>query len=106
MKAAWAKRRSLSRRRKGSTPIVALANVLVAIQLRTASSFRVIAVPDAHGVEPHGGSDLVHSLLVPLGSDEVVAGNVGMAGIEADADRGVSAQQSHQLGYLLKTAAE
>ena len=63
-------------------------------------------VPDAHGREADGRLDLPHGLFVALGAHQIVAGHVGVAGVQADADRRGGLEPRDQFGYLLEAAAQ
>ena len=83
----------------------ALANMLVTVELGAHGSFRIVAVPDAHGVKADGFADQLHRGVVPLGRHDVIARNVDVAGIETNGHRGAWLQTLHQLGDLLERAA-
>src|SRR5579871_3056990 len=80
-KAQWLKRGSLSSQRKGSTPMVPCP----ICSWRSSFDPRglgVITMPYANGLEARDGSDLVHGLGIALDGDEIVSGNMRVAGIE------------------------
>src|SRR6185312_12973029 len=83
-----------------------LPDVLMPVQLRAARGFGVITVPHSNIVQTDGGGGLRDGLLVAFRSDDVIAGDVNVAGIQTDRDRRVVAQQCHEFGDLLKAAAE
>ena len=83
-----------------------LADMLMAVELRAALGFGVVHVPDADGFKTDRCSNLADGFFVALGGDQVVAGYVGVAGIEADVNRSGGAETVDKLGYLLEAAAE
>lgn len=84
----------------------ALADVFVPVQLRSARSFGIVAVPDAHRCKAHRRLDLRNSRFIALGRNNVISGNMGVTGIEADAHWRCCLQTLHQFRYLLEAAAE
>src|SRR5260370_11678679 len=60
-----------------------LADVLMAIELRSARGFGVVAVPDGDVLQAHGGVKLRQRLVQTCFADDVIAGDVGIAGINA-----------------------
>ena len=63
-------------------------------------------MPDAHRVEADRGLDLDHGAFVAFLGDDVVAGHVGVAGVEAHGYRRMPAQEPDQLGHLVEAAAQ
>ena len=84
----------------------ALADVLMAIEMGTAGGLRVVHVPDADIGEPDRAINEGESGFVAVVRDEVVAGDVAMASIEAGADGDHGAEAVEELGDLLEAAAE
>ena len=83
-----------------------LPDVLVAIELGTARGFGIVAVPDTDSFEGDGRSNLLHRFGVAFGGDQVVAGNVGVAGVEADGDGRMVLEARDKFGDLLEAAAQ
>jgi len=106
MKAEWAKRGSLSSRRKGFDADGALADLLMAVEFGAAGGLGVVHVPDADGFKADSGRSLAHGFLVALGRDQIVTGDVGVAGVQADAHGRAGLEPLNQLGDLLEAAAE
>src|SRR5205807_1074939 len=79
-----------------------LANMLVAVQLGTSRSLRVIHVPHPHRIEANEPLDLADRLLKAAAGDNVIARHVAVTGVEACPDRRNASQMFHQLAYLLK----
>src|ERR1035438_362828 len=75
-----------------------LADRFVPVELGAAFGFGVVAVPNAHRIEAHRGAGLPHRLRVAFGGDQIVAGHVGVASIQAHAHRRGRSQPLHQLG--------
>ena len=63
-------------------------------------------MPHADSIEADRGFDLNHGVFVAVGGDDVVAGDMGVAGIETDRHRRVGAQKPHEFGDLVEAAAE
>src|SRR5665213_4092634 len=80
--------------------------MLVAVELGAQRRLRVVAVPDAHGVEADRCADELHVVVVALLRDEVVARDVDVAGVEADIDRGAGAEAGDEFRNLLEGRAE
>src|SRR6185437_12476264 len=87
-------------------PDGSLPDVLVPVELRPARRLRVVAVPHAHRIESDRRLNLDHGLFVAFVAHYVVPSHVRMAGVQADGDRRMIAQQHHQLGHLVKAAAQ
>ena len=86
MNAQWAKRGVVEQAPKGFAPDGAFADMLVAIELRAECRLGIVHVPDTDLVEADQLVDLRDGYFVAIGPDEIVAGDVGVTGIEADAD--------------------
>ncbi len=84
----------------------ALADVLVAVEAGGEGGLGVVAVPDADGGEADGCADELHGLDVAVVGDDVVAGDVDVAGVEADGDGGAGLEGFDEFGDLFKLAAE
>jgi len=82
------------------------ADVLMAVELGTECGLGIVAVPDLDGVEADGCANLLHGVGIASLGDDVVSGDVDVAGVEADGDGGVGAEAFHQLGDLLQLATE
>src|SRR3979490_1134010 len=83
-----------------------LPDVLVAIQFRAAGGFGVIAVPDFDIVQADGGVEMRQRLVEAFFADDVVSGNVGVAGIDARGNGGDTAEAGEDLGDLPKAGPE
>jgi len=81
----WAKRSSFSKPPERLDSHGALADMLVPVELGAALGLGVVHVPDAHRIEPYRCRDLLHRLRIAFGADQVVAGHVGVAGVQANA---------------------
>ena len=77
---------------KRSLPDRSLPDVLVTIEFRAARRFRVIAVPDLHLIQTDGRIEMLQRLVKAFLADDVVSGNVRVAGIDAGADRNHASQ--------------
>ena len=83
---AWRRRGSASRRRNGSTPQAALADVGVAVLARPQGADRIVEVHAADEVEADLACELGQEVVPTGGAVERVAGGKGVAGVEADAE--------------------
>src|SRR4051812_36355241 len=63
-------------------------------------------MPYCNVLQSDGFIELPHGLLVSFGRNDVVTGNVGVAGINACHNRNHAAQSVEQLSHLLERAAE
>ena len=106
MKAACASRRSLSKTSERLLADRSLPDLLVTVEFRSARSFRVIAVPDLHVIQADRGIEMLQSFIESSLADDVVSGNVRVAGIDARANRNHSAQALQNLRHLLEAAAQ
>ena len=82
------------------------ANVLVTVETGGALGFGVVAMPDGNVAETDGGIEVVHRLPVSGEADEVVSGDVGVAGVDAGGDGHERTEEGEQLGNLLEAAAK
>lgn len=63
-----------------------LTDVLMSVELGAKGGLGVVAVPDLDGVDADGCADLLHGVGVASIGDDVVAGDMEVAGVEADGD--------------------
>ncbi len=84
----------------------ALADVLMAIQMRAARSLSVIHMPHADALASEQVFNLTHRRLIPFGADDIVAGHVSVAGIETGRNRRNRAQAGNELRHLLQRSAQ
>src|SRR5579875_2485295 len=63
-------------------------------------------MPDTDLVEADCGSDVLCGGLIAFRADEVVPGDVGVAGIKAHAHRRAGFESGDEFGYLLEAATE
>src|SRR5882672_2715997 len=61
-------------------------DVLVPIEPRSSRSFRVIAVPDLHALEADRRIEMLQGLIEAFLADDVAAGNMSVAGVDAGPD--------------------
>ena len=106
MKAQWEKRLSLSRRRNGFETESTLADLLMAIKLRSAGGLRVVRVPHSNIDQADACLDQAYGLLIAFGTYEIVAGDVTMACIETGPDRDHRFEAPDEFGNLVETAAK
>ena len=83
-----------------------LADVFMAVEFGAARGLGVVHVPDADSFEADGCGGLFDGLLIALGGDQIVTGDMGVAGVETDGDRGRRLEPGDEFGYLLEAAAE
>src|SRR5438270_8611686 len=84
----------------------AFANVLMAIELRCSRGFGIVAMPNWDVPQPDSVLQICHRVLVAVGRNDVVPGNMRMAGIDTGGDREHRAQTLHQLRNLLEGATQ
>ena len=84
----------------------AFADMLMPVQLRPKRSLRVVAVPYHNRVKADSLADQKHRFDVAVWRDDVVARDVDVAGIQANADRRARLQTLDQLGNLLELRAQ
>src|SRR5271166_2711970 len=78
----------------------------MAVELRAASSFGIIAVPDINVLQPNRAVELVERVRKAFFAYDVISRNVRVAGINASARGHEAAQQIQQLCNLLEVATE
>src|SRR5208282_163827 len=83
-----------------------LPDVLMPVELRSASGLGVIAMPDANGVESHGRGGLFDGFCIAFGAHKIVAGHMTVACVEANGDGSVALEARDELRHLLEAAAE
>src|SRR5260370_7506179 len=76
----------------------------MAIEHRDARGFGVVAVPDGDVLQANGGVKLRQRLVQTCFADDVIAGDVGMAGINPSTHREKSHQLSQNFPKLLEPA--
>ena len=76
------------------------------IELRSASGLGIVAVPDAHVLQPDGLVELRKGVAQTVFADDVVSRDVRVAGIDAGGDGNVVRRWWMQLGHLLEAAAQ
>src|ERR1017187_9492245 len=70
---------------EGFQPDGSLADILVAIQVRAALGLGVVAMPHVHVAQSDGAFQLIEGSVVAVLADEVVSGDVRVAGVDAGA---------------------
>src|ERR1017187_3076591 len=70
---------------EGFQPDGPLADILVAIQVRAALGLGVVAMPHVHVAQSDGAFQLIEGSVVAVLADEVVSGDVRVAGVDAGA---------------------
>ena len=83
-----------------------LPDVLVAVEFGSAGSFGVIAMDYFYIVQADGSVEMLQSLVNALFADDVVAGDVSVAGVDARGDGNDAAEAVDDFGNLLEAAAE
>src|SRR5258706_8002612 len=78
----------------------------MAVQLRSSGGFGVVAVYDLHIVQSNSAIEMEKRLIDALFADDVVAGNVRVAGIDAGCNWYDAAEAVDHLGDLLEAASE
>src|ERR1019366_1846396 len=91
---------------EGLQPDGSLANILVAIELRAALGLGVVAMPHVHVAQSDGALQLIERVVVSTSADDVVPGDVSVAGVDAGPARHEVAQQVQQLCNLLEVTAQ
>ena len=76
------------------------------IEFGAARRLGIVAMPDANILQTDRGIELGKRFLHSVNADNLVAGNVHVAGIDAGADRNDIAQQVQDFRDLFKTAAQ
>ena len=84
----------------------AAAYVLVTIQPRSALGLSVITMPHANVFQTHRFRKMLQRELAAFVTDDVISGNVSVAGIDARAHGHGVAKKLQQLRNLLKSAAQ
>ena len=82
------------------------ADVLVAVEAGSAGRFGVVHVPDADLGEADGAIDKRDGFLVAGVGDDVVSGDVAVAGVEAGADGDDRAEALQQFSDLFEAASQ
>src|ERR1017187_4239732 len=70
---------------EGFQPDGSLADILVAVQVRAALGLGVVAMPHVHIAQSDGAFQLIEGFVVAVLADEVVSGDVRVAGVDAGA---------------------
>ena len=83
MNAACAVRGSFSSQRNGFSPIDPFADVLMAVELRSAHRLGVVAMPDIHMLQADRPLQLIERLRKPGLAHDVIACDMCVAGIDA-----------------------
>jgi hypothetical protein len=83
-----------------------LPDMLMTIEFRSANRFGVVAMPDAHVLQSDGFIEVRQRLLDTFGRHDVVAGDVGVASVDAGSDRHEAAEAIEDFGYLFEAPAE
>ena len=78
----------------------------MAVELGTAGSLGVIAMPDVDVGEAYGFFQLLQRIREALWRGEVISRDVGMAGVYAGADGDMGAKLGDEFCHLVKGAAE
>ena len=91
---------------KRRSPDRPFADMLMTVELRSTCCLRIIHVPDMHIFGPDLRLNLLHRSFITICTHNVIARNVGMAGIEANADRRMRAQRLQQFADLFETSAQ
>ena len=82
------------------------SNVLMAVELRSSRSLGVVAMDDFHMVQSNGRIEMLQGLLDALFADEVIAGDVGVAGINAGGNGDDATEAADDFGDLLEATSE
>ena len=85
---------------------ISLPDVFVPVELRSARRLGIVAVPHPHCIHAKRNISLRDRVRIAFSRNNVVSGNMRMAGIEAHAHRRVRLQPLHQFRHLLKVAAQ
>src|SRR5215472_5817785 len=80
------KARIIEQGAEGFYPDGSLPDMLMTIEFRSARSLRVVTVPNFDAAEADGRFQVLQGLAEALFRDDVVSGDVCVAGIDADAD--------------------
>ena len=83
-----------------------LPDVLMPVEFRSARGFRVIAMPDGNILQADRLIQMSERGAHPSFADDVVSGNVDMAGVDAGSDWNDAAQAIKHFGNLLETASQ
>jgi hypothetical protein len=83
-----------------------LPDLLVAVEFRSAGGFGIVAVDYFYIVQADGGIEVLHGSIEALFADDVVAGDVSVAGVDAGCDWNNTAEAVDDFGDLLEAASE
>ena len=83
-----------------------LPDLFMAVEFRSARGLRIVAVYDLYMIQSDRRVELLQGRVNSLFADDIVSGDVRVAGIDAGADGNVSAQVLDNLGNLLKASTE
>ena len=83
-----------------------LPDLLVTVELRSARSFRIVAMPYLHVIQSDRGIKMLQGFIESGLANDVVSGNVSVTCVDARANRDDSAQTIQDLRDLLKTSAQ
>src|SRR5271157_2034507 len=82
------------------------ADVLVAVELRSASGLGVVTVDDSHVVQANGCVEMLQRFVDTFFSNNVVSGDVRVTGVDAGGDGDNAAETVDNVGDLLEAAPE
>src|ERR1700722_20814468 len=82
------------------------SNVLMAVELRSSRSLGVVAMDDFHMVQANGRIEMLQGLLDALFADEVIAGDVGVAGINAGGNGDDATEGAYDFADFLDAPSE
>src|SRR5580704_12186847 len=82
------------------------SNVLMAVELRSSRSLGVVAMDDFHMVQANGRIEMLQGLVETRFADDVVAGNMRVAGINACGYRDDATEAADDFGDLLEASSE
>src|SRR5580704_14396639 len=82
------------------------SDVLMAVELRSPRSLGVIAMDDFHMVQANGRIEMLQGLVETLLADDVIAGNVRVAGIDAGGDGDDATEAADNFVVLVEATTE
>ena len=96
----------VKQRPKHVQPQFPAADMLMAVEARTALCLSVIAMPYPHVFQSHRSLQMLQRKPAPVFTDDVVSRNVRVTSIDAGAYRHGPAQKVQELRYLLESPAQ
>jgi hypothetical protein len=83
-----------------------LPDVLMAVEFGSAGGLGVVAMNYLYIIQADGGVEVLQGLINALFADDIVSGNVSVAGIDAGGDRNDATEAVDDFGNLLEAASK